>query len=102
MSYAYTGNRKQSYDEFIERVRLSLHDSDPIIGNEEALYTQFYEFYRGYTINSMEQGRCFFHGKHGCIKMRDQFVCFPDTEEAKTLTKRFRAYGYTSYDSVER
>jgi len=42
------------------------------------------------------------NGKHGCIKLRGKFVCFPDVENAKRLIKRFRAEGYTSYDSVER
>ena len=86
----------------IERTRLTLHDSDPITGNEDTLYTLFYECYRGYTIYSTEQGRCCIHGKHGCLRLRGKFVCFPDVEEAKTLIKRFRAKGYTSYDSVER
>ncbi len=48
------------------------------------------------------QGRCCIHGKHGCIKLRGKFVCFPDIEEAKTLIKHFRTEGYTSYESVER
>src|SRR6266566_5106790 len=49
-----------------------------------------------------EQGRCCIHGKQGCLRLRGKFVCFPDIEEAKTLIKRFRREGYTSYDSVER
>ncbi len=85
-----------------ERVRLTLHDSDPITGNEDILSTLFYEEYRGYTIYSTGQGRCCIHGKQGCIKLRSKFVCFPDIEDAKTLIKRFRAEGYTSYDSIER
>ena len=86
----------------IERARLTLHDSDPITGNEDTLFTLFYEHYRGYTIYSTPEGRCCIHGKHGCIKLRGKFVCFPDVKEAKTLIKRFRREGYTSYDSVER
>jgi hypothetical protein len=84
------------------RVRLTLHEADPITGNEDTLYTLFYEFYRGYTIYSTEQGRCCIHGKRGCLRLRGKFVCFPDIEDAKTLIKRFRAKGYTSSDSVER
>ena len=86
----------------MERARLTLHDSDPITGNEDTFSTLFYEEYRGYTIYSTPEGRCCIHGKHGCIKLRGRFVCFPDIEEAKTLIKRFRKEGYTSSDSVER
>ena len=86
----------------IERARLILHESDPITGNENTLSTLCYEYYRGYTIYSTPEGSCCMHGKHGCIKLRGKFVCFPDIEEAKTLLKQFRAEGYTSYDSVER
>ena len=85
-----------------ERVRLTLHDSDPITGNEDILSTLFYEEYRGYTIYSTPRGRCCIHGKQGCIKLRGKFVCFYDMEEARALIKRFRAEGYTSFDSVER
>jgi hypothetical protein len=66
------------------------------------LSSLFYEYYRGYTIYSTQEGRCCIHGKHGCIKLRGKFVCLPDFEEAKTLIKQFRANGYTSSDSVER
>jgi hypothetical protein len=86
----------------MERVRLTLHDADPITGNEDTLYTLFYEEYRGYTIYSTPRGRCCIHGKQGCIKLQDKFVCVYDVEEAKTLIKRFRREGYTSSDSVER
>ena len=88
--------------EAVGRVRLTLHDSDPITGNENTLYTLFYEYYRGYTIYSTLDGRCCIHGKQGCIRLRGQFACFPDIEDAKALIKRFRADGYTSSDSVER
>lgn len=84
------------------RARLTLHDSDPITGNEDMLSTLFYEYYRGYTIYSTEQGSCCVHGRHGCLRLRGKFVCFPDSEEAKTLIKHFRREGYTSYDSAER
>jgi len=86
----------------IERARLTLHEADPITGNEETLYTLFYEFYRGYTIYSTEQGKCCIHGKHGCLKLRGKFACFPDFEDAKALIKRLWATGYTSSDSIER
>jgi hypothetical protein len=85
-----------------ERARLTLHDTDPITGHEDTLYTLFYECYRGYTIYSTQEGRYCIHGKQGCLRLRGKFVCFPDVEEAKTLIKRFRAEGYTSSDSVER
>jgi len=84
-----------------ERVRLTLHDSDPITGTEDSLYTLFYECYRGYTIYSTQEGRCCIHGTQGCLRLRGKFVCCPAVEEAKTLIKRFRAEGYSSYDSVE-
>lgn len=82
--------------------RLTLHGSDPITGNEENLSSLFYEFYRGYTIYSTPEGRCCIHGKHGCIKLRGQFACFSDIEDAKTLIKWFRVEGYTSSDRIER
>ena len=88
--------------EAVERARLTLHDRDPITGNEDTLSTLLYECYRGYTIYSTPEGRCCIHGKQGCMRLRGKFVCFPDIEEAKTLIKRFRAEGYSSYDSVER
>jgi hypothetical protein len=86
----------------MERARLTLHESDPITGNEDTLSSLCYEDYRGYTIYSTPEGKCCLYGKHGCIKLRGQFVCFPDIEDAKTLIKRFRVEGYTSYDSIER
>ena len=82
--------------------RLTLHDTDPITGNMDLLSSLFYESYRGYTIYSTEQGRCCIHGKKGCLRLRGLFASFPDIEDAKTLIKRFRAEGYTSYDRVER
>lgn len=85
-----------------ERVRLTLHERDPITGNEDSLSTLFYEFYQGYTIYSTPQGRCCIHGKQDCMKLRGQFACLPDVEEAKSLIKRFRAQGYTSSERVNR
>jgi hypothetical protein len=85
-----------------EVARVTLHETDLITGNEDSLSTLFYEYYRGYTIYSTAQGRCCIHGKQGCLRLRGQFVSFPDIEEAKMLIKQFRAEGYTSYDSVER
>ncbi len=88
--------------EQVERARLTLHTADPITGNEDTLYTLFYEEYRGYANYSTPEGRCCIHGKQGCLKLRGKFVCFPDFEDAKTLIKRLRAEGYTSSDPVER
>jgi hypothetical protein len=104
MPHANAGTRKPSphADEPMERVRLTLHDSDPITGNEDTLYTLFYEFHRGYTIYSTPRGRCCIHGTQGCIKLRGKFVCFYDVEEAKTLIRHLRRAGYTSSGSVER
>jgi hypothetical protein len=85
-----------------ERARLTLHDRDPITGNEDTLYTLFYEYYQGYTIYSTQEGHCCIHGKQGCLRLRGKFACFPDVEDAKTLIKRFRAEGYTASDPVER
>ena len=89
-------------DEPTERARLTLHESDPITGNGDALYSLFYEEYRGYTIYSTLDGRCCLHGKGGCIKLQGKFVCFPDVEQAKRLIKHFRREGYPSSDSVKR
>ena len=90
-----------SVEQPLERVRLTLHEQDPITGNEDLVYSLFYEYYRGYTIYSTEQGRCCIHGKQGCLRLRGKFVGFPDVEDAKTLIKRLRTEGYTSYDGVE-
>ena len=102
MPHANTGSWEPSRHEPGERARLTLHESDPITGNEETLSSLFYEYYRGYTIYSTQEGHCCIHGKQGCLRLRGKFVCFPDIEEAKTLIKWFRAEGYTSYDPVER
>lgn len=62
----------------------------------------FYDFYRGDTIYSTEQGRGCMHGKHGCLRLQSKFVCFSAIEDAKTLIKQLRAKGYTTSDPVER
>ena len=85
----------------LTRARLTLHERDPITGNEDTLYSLSYEYYRGYTIYSTPQGRCCIHGRSGCLKLWGRFVCLPDIEEAKTLIKRLRAEGYSCADSVE-
>ncbi len=88
----------------LEIVHLSLHDEDPVTGDEDGLSALFYEYYRGYTIYSNEEGACCMHGadRQGCLRLGGKYVSFPAIEEAKTLIKRFRAEGYTSYDSMER
>lgn len=104
MPHAHVETRKRSphADKPLERVQLTLHDSDPITGNEDTLSSLFYEFHRGYTIYSTPRGRCCIHGKQGCRKLRGKFVCFYNVEEAKTLIRHLRRAGYTSADSVER
>lgn len=83
--------------------RLTLHESDPITGNEERLSTLFYEVYRGYTIYSTEQRRCCIHGKRGgCLRLEGKYACFPDVEEAKTMIKHFQTDGRMSWESMER
>ena len=104
MPHADTGSWKPSphADTPLERARLTLHDSDPITGNEDTLSGLFYEVHRGYTIYSTPRGRCCIHGTQGCIKLRGKFVCFYDVEEAKTLIRHLRRACYASADSVER
>jgi hypothetical protein len=85
-----------------EIARLTLHATDPVTGNEDALYTLFYEYYRGYTIYSTEQGRCCIHGKDGCLSIRGKYAAFPDIEQAKNLVKYFQADGRTSQESMNR
>jgi hypothetical protein len=97
-----TRKRSPNADEPMERARLTLHDTDPITGNEDTLSSLFYEFHRGYTIYSTPWGCCCIHGAQGCIKLRGKFVCFYDVEEAKTLIRHLRKAGYTAADSVER
>ena len=86
----------------LQRARLTLHEADPITGNEDLLCSLFYEFYRGYTIYSTTRGRCCIHGIHGCLKLLGRFVCFYEVEEAKTFIQWLRREGYSASDPVER
>jgi len=86
----------------LERARLTLHEADPITGNEDILSSLFYECYRGYTIYSTPRGRCCIHGQHGCLKLLGKFVCFYTIEDAKSFIGHLRREGYTSADRVER
>lgn len=87
----------------VEPVRLTLHEMDPVTGDEDTLYSLFYEHYRGYTIYSTTQGRCVLHGKRGgCLRLDGQYACFPDIEEAKKMIKSFQANGRTAWGSMER
>src|SRR5713101_2390986 len=86
----------------LERARLTLHEADPITGNEDLLSSLFYEFYRGYTIYSTPRGRCCIHGQQGCLKLLGKFVCFYTIEDAKSFIGHLRGEGYTSADRVER
>ncbi len=86
----------------LEPARLTLHDADPITGNEDMLSSLFYEFYRGYTIYNTPRGRCCIHGQQGCLKLLGKFACFSAIEEAKTFIQWLRREGYTSADGVER
>ena len=86
----------------LERARLTLHDADPITGNEDLLSSLFYEYYRGYTVYSTPSGRCCIHGKLGCLKLLGRFVCFYTIEDAKNFVQWLRREGYTSVDRVER
>ena len=89
-------------EERLPQARLTLHESDPITGNEDTLSSLFYEQYRGYTIYTTPRGRCCIHGKQGCLKLRGKFICFYEIEEAKIFIAHLRRAGYTSSDSVER
>lgn len=104
--YRSPRNRKRAcraVEQPLEMVHLTLHDVDPITGHEETLYSLFYEFYRGYTIYSTEQGRCCIHGRHGgCLRIRGRYACFPDIEQAKNMIKHFRAEGWTAEEYMER
>src|SRR5260370_22961507 len=86
----------------LEQARLTLHTHDPITGNADALYSLFYEFYRGYTIYSTERGTCCIHGREGCLRIRGKYACFPDIEQAKNLIKHFQSDGRTPQESMNR
>lgn len=102
MPYDNPGSWKREAEEGPEQARLTLHESDPITGNQDLLSSLFYEFYRGYTIYSTLRGRCCIHGQQGCLKLLGRFVCFYTIEDAKTFIQWLRREGYTSADSVER
>jgi hypothetical protein len=82
--------------------RLSLYARDPITGNEDLLSNLFYEYYRGYTIYSTEQGRCCIHGKDGCLRIQGKYAAFPDVEQAKLMIQYFQAEGRTPSESMNR
>ncbi len=88
----------------LQTVHLSLHDTDPVTGDEDGLSALFYEYYRGYTIYSTVQGVGCIHGagRQGCLRLGGKYVSFPDIEDAKHLMKYFRANGWTASMSMER
>jgi hypothetical protein len=88
----------------LARARLFLHDTDPITGREDRLFTLFYEDYRGYTIYSTESGACCIHGagRGGCLRIAGKYVVFPDIEDAKTLIKWLRASGQSAQEDMQR
>ena len=88
----------------LETVHLSLHDEDPVTGDEDSLSALFYEYYRGYTIYSNAQGVCCMHGagRQGCLLLWGKYVSFPDIEDAKHMIKYFRAQGIRSWESMNR
>ena len=104
MSHLHTKSRQpvRQPDEPLPRTRLTLHEADPITGNEDILSSLFYEQYRGYTIYSTARGHCCIHGTGGCLKLRVKFVCFYEVEEARLFIAHLRRAGYTSSDGVER
>ena len=102
MPHDNPGSWKRAVEEGPERARLTLHDTDPITGNQDMLSSLFYEQYRGYTIYSTPRGRCCIHGQQGCLKLLGRFVCFYTIEDAKTFIQWLRREGYTSTDRVER
>ncbi len=88
----------------LETVHLSLHETDQVTGDEDGLCALFYEYYRGYTIYSNEEGVCCIHGagREGCLRLWGKYVSFPDIEAAKNLIKYFRAQGIRSGESMDR
>ncbi len=91
-------------EQYLEIVSLNLHDTDPVTGDEDGLSALFYEYYRGYTIYSNEEGVCCIHGasREGCLRLWGKYVSFPDIEAAKNLIKYFRANGWTASMSMKR
>jgi hypothetical protein len=104
MPHAYRRPRQpvRQSEEPLPRARLTLHEADPITGNEDILSSLFYEYYRGYTLYSTARGRCCIHGTQGSLKLRGRFVCFYEIEQAKTFIAHLRRAGYRAADSVER
>jgi hypothetical protein len=88
----------------LETVHLSLHEHDPVTGDEDGLCALFYEYYRGYTIYSTVQGTCCIHGsgRQGCLRLWGKYVSFPDIEQAKNMIKYFRVQGIHSWKSMNR
>ncbi len=91
-------------EQSLEIVYLNLHETDAVTGDEDGLCALFYEYYRGYTIYSNEEGVCCIHGagRQGCLRLGGKYVSFPDIEAAKNLIKYFRAQGIRSGESMER
>jgi hypothetical protein len=87
-----------------EAIRLRLHEVDLVTGEEDSLSALFYECYRGYTIYSNALGLCCLHGplRQGCLRIRGEYVCFSDIEDAKNLIKYFRSQGIMSWEDMER
>jgi hypothetical protein len=87
----------------LDIVHLNLHETDPVTGDEDGLCALFYEYYRGYTIYSNEEGVCCMHGagRQGCLRLWGRYVSFPDIEDAKNLIKYFRAQGIQSWESTK-
>jgi hypothetical protein len=88
----------------LETVHLSLHDIDPVTGDEDGLCALFYEYYRGYTIYSNAQGTCCIHGtgRQGCLRLDGKYVGFPDIEDAKNMIKCLRTQGIRAWESMDR
>ena len=87
-----------------DTVSVFLHETDQITGNEETMYTLFYECYQGYTIYSTEQGHCCIHGagQRGCLRLQGKFVSFPSVEHAMRLIEYFTANGWTAHMHMNR
>ena len=96
------GSWKREAEKGPQRAQLTLHESDPITGNQDLLSSLFYEYYRGYTIYSTPRGRCCIHGTQGCLKLLGRFVRFYTIEDAKAFIQWLRREGYTAADRVER